>query len=101
MDIAIQAFHSEDTGKDDTVHYDLDDEDDGIEENNTSPKAVGHNIYILAHQVCVITVAMNDGSCHHFYMFLFLQEYYFFSDNERLEYFFFYLAGLAAKKIES
>ncbi|BFZ08220.1 hypothetical protein BsWGS_11262 [Bradybaena similaris] len=51
IDIAIQAFHSEDPGKDDATHYDLDDEDDGIEENNASPKAVGHNIYILAHQL--------------------------------------------------
>lgn len=57
IDIAIQAFHSEDPGKDDTTHYDLDDEDDGIEENNASPKAVGHNIYILAHQVCCVPLA--------------------------------------------
>ncbi|NP_001191618.1 inositol trisphosphate receptor [Aplysia californica] len=51
MDVAIQAFHSEDPGKEDGARYDLEDEDDGVEENYTSPKAVGHNIYILAHQL--------------------------------------------------
>ncbi|KAH9503750.1 Inositol 1,4,5-trisphosphate receptor type 1 [Bulinus truncatus] len=44
MDIAIQAFHSEDPGKDESARYDFDDEDDNIEENNTSPKALSqHN----------------------------------------------------------
>jgi inositol 1,4,5-triphosphate receptor type 1 len=42
VDVAKQAFHSEDTVEDD-------DEDD--DEREASPKAVGHNIFILAHQV--------------------------------------------------
>ena len=51
MDVAIQAFHSEDPSKEESSRYDLEDEEDGVEENYTSPKAVGHNIYILAHQL--------------------------------------------------
>lgn len=40
--MAKQAFHSEDT----------EEEDEGEEDSEeASPKAVGHNIYILAHQV--------------------------------------------------
>ncbi|XP_059161303.1 inositol 1,4,5-trisphosphate receptor type 1-like isoform X4 [Physella acuta] len=60
MDIAIQAFHSEDPGKDETARYDMDDEDDNVEENNTSPKAVGHNIYILAHQLSQHNKELSD-----------------------------------------
>ena len=42
MDVAKLAFHSEDT---------VDDEDECRDEGEASPKAVGHNIFILAHQV--------------------------------------------------
>ncbi|XP_055958126.1 inositol 1,4,5-trisphosphate receptor type 1 [Patella vulgata] len=42
VDVAKQAFHSEDAVEDD-------EEDD--EEREASPKAVGHNIFILAHQL--------------------------------------------------
>ena len=42
VDIAKNAFHKEDSVNDD-------EEDD--EEREASPKAVGHNIYILATQV--------------------------------------------------
>lgn len=42
VDVAKQAFHSEDTVEDD------EEEDD---EREASPKAVGHNIFILAHQL--------------------------------------------------
>ncbi|XP_064604842.1 inositol 1,4,5-trisphosphate receptor-like isoform X2 [Liolophura sinensis] len=42
VDVAKQAFHSEDT----------EEEDEGEEDSEeASPKAVGHNIYILAHQL--------------------------------------------------
>ena len=41
VDVAKQAFHSEDVGED----------ENGDEEREASPKAVGHNIFILAHQV--------------------------------------------------
>lgn len=40
--MAKQAFHSEDT---------IEDDEEEEEEREASPKAVGHNIFILAHQV--------------------------------------------------
>ena len=43
MDVAKQAFHSEDTS--------CEDDEEEEEEREASPKAVGHNIFILAHQV--------------------------------------------------
>ncbi|XP_070192864.1 inositol 1,4,5-trisphosphate-gated calcium channel ITPR1-like isoform X2 [Littorina saxatilis] len=42
VDVAKQAFHSEDT---------VEDDEDEEEEREASPKAVGHNIFILAHQL--------------------------------------------------
>lgn len=42
VDVAKLAFHSEDT---------VDDEDECRDEGEASPKAVGHNIFILAHQL--------------------------------------------------
>ena len=43
VDVAKQAFHSEDTS--------CEDDEEEEEEREASPKAVGHNIFILAHQV--------------------------------------------------
>ncbi|PVD24858.1 hypothetical protein C0Q70_15345 [Pomacea canaliculata] len=42
VDVAKQAFHSEDT---------IEDDEEEEEEREASPKAVGHNIFILAHQL--------------------------------------------------
>lgn len=42
VEVAKEAFHSEDT---------MEDGEDDEEEREASPKAVGHNIFILAHQV--------------------------------------------------
>jgi inositol 1,4,5-triphosphate receptor type 1 len=45
IDVACRAYHQEDAIDDD------DDEEDPDEENSVSPKEVGHNIYILCHQL--------------------------------------------------
>lgn len=45
VDIAKDAFHQEASVDDD--------EEEEEEEREASPKAVGHNIYILATQVCI------------------------------------------------
>ena len=42
MDVCKQAFHQE-----------IDEEEEDEEDSGVSPRDVGHNIYILAHQVCV------------------------------------------------
>lgn len=45
IDVACRAYHQEDAIEDD------DDDEDGDEENSVSPREVGHNIYILCHQL--------------------------------------------------
>jgi hypothetical protein len=46
VDVAKQAYHQEDT-----MAEAEEEGDDEEEEESTNPRDVGHNIYILAHQV--------------------------------------------------
>ncbi|XP_041347721.1 inositol 1,4,5-trisphosphate receptor type 1-like isoform X3 [Gigantopelta aegis] len=50
VDVAKQAFHSEDVAED----------ENGDEEREASPKAVGHNIFILAHQLSLHSKELSD-----------------------------------------
>lgn len=52
VDIAKDAFHQEASVDDD--------EEEEEEEREASPKAVGHNIYILATQVCITYNIYNE-----------------------------------------
>ena len=46
MDVACKAYHQDSSDKEGEDEDDFTDEDDGV-----SPKVVGHNIYILIHQL--------------------------------------------------
>ena len=48
MEVACKAYHQETLDEDGEEDDDLNDEDDGV-----SPKDVGHNIYILIHQLAL------------------------------------------------
>ena len=50
MEVACKAFHQE---RFDEEAEDADDDLDGDEDNGVSPKDVGHNIYILIHQLAL------------------------------------------------
>ena len=56
MEVACKAYHQESLDED----GDADDDVDGDEECGVSPKDVGHNIYILIHQLALYNKELGD-----------------------------------------